>query len=60
MDRQALSYRLELWRLGFLGRGVVSPYRLIQALLRARASDADALERWRQSVEVLDIRSDLV
>ena len=54
MDQQATSYRVELYRLGFIGRGETSPYRLIQALLRARASDADALERWRRSVEVLD------
>jgi hypothetical protein len=52
------AYRLELFRLGFLGRAEAHPLRRVQALLRAQACDREALEIWRQSVpqsvEVLD------
>ena len=44
------SYRLELWRLGFLAPNhVVHPLRSLQALLRARGADPQVIAAWRAS-----------
>jgi hypothetical protein len=52
-----LSYRLETWRYGFIGNNAESnPRRAIQALLRHRAADSWAIERW---LILCDIRADL-
>jgi hypothetical protein len=39
------GYRLECWRCGIIGPEP-HPLRVIQAMLRARAAEADAIERW--------------
>jgi hypothetical protein len=42
------EYRLACWRHGFLDSGYVerSPHRQLQALIRYRGAEADAIERW--------------
>ena len=40
------SYRLQHWRLGFIGIIEVDPRRRVQALIRARGAEAEAIERW--------------
>jgi hypothetical protein len=50
------SYRLECWRLGLLGQTEAHPLRRIQALIRHRAADADAIARW---LILCDIKADL-
>jgi hypothetical protein len=51
------SYRFELWRYGFIGTSTaVDPRRAIQALIRHRAADSWAIERW---LILCDIRADL-
>lgn len=39
------GYRLELWRCGIIG-SEPHPLRVIQAMLRRRAAEAEAVERW--------------
>lgn len=41
-----MNYRLECWKHGFLGKTEAHPLRQIQALIRARAADAAAIERF--------------
>jgi hypothetical protein len=40
------NYRLACWRHGFIGRTEVHPLRQVQALIRARGAEANAVERW--------------
>lgn len=40
------SYRLELFRHGFIGSVEPHPLRRIQALIRHRAAEAEAIDRW--------------
>jgi hypothetical protein len=51
-----MSYRFELWRYGFIGKTEANPRRVIQALLRHRAADSWAIERW---LILCDIRAEL-
>jgi hypothetical protein len=51
------SYRLALWRYGFIGNNAeAQPRRAIQALIRFRAADAWAIERF---FILTDIRAEL-
>jgi hypothetical protein len=51
------SYRFELWRYGFIGNKTEgNPRRSIQALIRFRAADAWAIERF---LILNDIRAEL-
>ena len=44
------SYRLELWKHGFLAPNhVVHPLRRLQAPLRARGADPQVIAQWRAS-----------
>ncbi len=48
------SYRLELWRLGFLAPNhAVHPLRSLQALLRARGADPQVIAQWRGAAAVV-------
>lgn len=51
------TYRLECWRHGFIGnRADAQPRRALQALLRFRAADAWAIDRF---LLLADIRAEL-
>jgi hypothetical protein len=51
-----MSYRLACWHHGFIGRAGDHPFRTLQALIRFRAADAWAIERW---LILCDIRAEL-
>lgn len=48
--------RYEYWRHGFIGKIEPHPLRRIQAMIRARAAEADAIER---RLILCDIRADV-
>jgi hypothetical protein len=52
-----VSYRLECWRYGFIGQNTeVHPLRRVQALIRFRAADSWAIDRF---LILCDIRAEI-
>lgn len=50
------GYRIACWQHGLIGKAEVHPLRRIQAMLRFRAAEADAIERW---LVLCDIKAEL-